>query len=131
MSGFGQFFQQNPSGVFALLGAAGGAFLSFLGSWSLRKREYDLRLWEKLLDRRISAHEGVIQTALEIRGMVPLGGVDTKGEVLRAPTVLQSKEVFEAWFQLATARTAAGTTWLTVGAKRELNYIQDYLLTLY
>jgi hypothetical protein len=131
MSVSSQFFQQNASAVFALLGAAGGGFLSFLGTWLLRKREYDLHLWEKLLDRRISAHEAVIQTALELRGMVPLGGVDRQGEALRAPSLLRSKEVFEAWFQQATARTGPGTTWLTVEAKRELNYLQDYLLTLY
>jgi hypothetical protein len=126
-----QFLRENASAVFALLGAAGGGFFSFLGSWLLRKREYDLRLWEKLLDRRVSAHEAVILTALEMRGVVPSGRVDKQGEAIRAPTVLQSKEIFEDWFQRAQNRTAAGTTWLTIMAKRELNFLQDYLLTLY
>jgi hypothetical protein len=126
-----EFFRDNASAVFALLGAAGGGLLSFLGSWLLRKREYDLRLWEKLLDRRVSAHEAVILTALEMRVMVPSGRIDKQGDAIRAPSVLLSRETFEEWFQCAQHRTASGTTWLTVTAKRELNFVQDYLLTLY
>jgi hypothetical protein len=57
-------FRENSSAVFALFGAGGRAFLLFLGSWLLRKRDYDLHLWEKLLDRRISAHEAVVQNCL-------------------------------------------------------------------
>jgi hypothetical protein len=129
--GIAQFLLQNASAVFALLGALGGGPLSFLGSWLIRKRDYDLQLWERLLERRINAHESVIQTALEMRVMVPLGGIDADGGVLRTPNVLQSKEIFETWFQRATDQTAAGSTWLTIGAKRELNYVQDYLVTLY
>jgi hypothetical protein len=132
MSGIEQFLQQNASAVFALLGAAGGGLLSFLGSWFLRKREYDLKLWEKLLEHRIRAHESVIQNALEMRVMVPLGGgIDVNGEILRCPNVLRSKEAFETWFHHAFGRTGAGSTWLCTSAKRELNYVQDYFATLY
>jgi hypothetical protein len=131
MLGFAEFIRQNASAVFALMGAAGGGLFSFIGSWLLRKRDYDLRLWEKLLDRRVNAHEAVVQTALEMRAVVPSGRVDDRGEAIRAPKVLLSKELFESWMQQASNRTATGTTWLTVDAKRELNFVQDYLLTLY
>jgi hypothetical protein len=95
-SGIAQFFNQHSSAFFALLGALGGAFLSFLASWVLRKREYDLQLWMKLIDRRIRAHEDLIKVALEMRVMIALGGVDDKGEVLRVPRVLLSREAFES-----------------------------------
>jgi hypothetical protein len=128
---FSEFVRANASAVFALLGAAVGGLFSFLGSWLLRKREYDLRLWEKLLDRRVNAHEAVIQAALEMRRMAPSGRVDSTGDAIRAPTVLESKEAFEGWFGNTMSRATAGTTWLTVRAKRELNFAQDYLLTLH
>ena len=90
--------------------------LAFLGSWFLRKRDYDLKLWEKIIDRRIDAHESLISIALEMRVMIALGGIDSNGEVRRAPNVLQSKEAFEARFSHVSSSTAVGSTWLSVGA---------------
>lgn len=81
-----EFLQENASALFALGGAFGTALLSFLAAWFLRKRDYDLRLWDKLLERgRIDAHERLINVALEMRVMVALGGVDKAGKVVRSP----------------------------------------------
>jgi hypothetical protein len=127
----GQFLEQHASAAFGLLGAVGGGLLSASASWLLRKREYDLQLWGKLLDRRLQAHERVIQVALEMRIMIPLGGADGEGGVRRAPRVLSSKQIFEEWSQQAIAEPGSGSTWLSTAAKRELNFVQDYLVTLY
>ncbi|HXM20592.1 MAG TPA: hypothetical protein VN948_04905 [Terriglobales bacterium] len=127
----GEFLEQHASAVFGLVGALGGGLLSFFASWLMRKRDYDLQLWGKLLERRIEAHERVIQIALEMRVMIPLGGVDGSGEVLRAPEVLCSKEAFENWFHHVKTETGPGSTWLSVATTRELNFVQDYLVTLF
>ena len=113
------------------MGALGGGLVSFLASWLLKKREYNLRLWDKLLERRIRAHENVIAVALEMRVMVALGATEQNGEVARAPQVLCSKEDFERWFKRFTQLTMERSTWLTTEIKRELNFVQDYLVTLY
>jgi len=126
-----EFIDSNASAVFGLLGALGGGLVSFLASWLLKKREYNLRLWDKLLERRIRAHENVIAVALEMRVMVALGATEENGEVARAPQVLRSKEDFDQWFIRFTQLTLEGSTWLTTEAKRELNFVQDYLVTLY
>jgi len=63
--------------------------------------------------------------------MVALDATDESGEVARAPQVLHSKEDFEQWFIRFTQLTMEGTTWLTTGAKRELNFVQYYLVTLH
>jgi hypothetical protein len=63
--------------------------------------------------------------------MVGLGGFEANGEVARSPQVLISKEEFERWFVRFTQLTREGTTWLTTKAKREVNYVQDYLVTLH
>jgi hypothetical protein len=126
-----EFIGKNASAIFGLLGAIGGGLVSFLATWMLKKREYSLRLWDKLLERRIKAHENVIAAALQMRLMVALGATEEDGEVARAPNVLRSKEDFEEWFMTFTTLTMEGTTWLTTEAKRELNFVQDYLVTLH
>lgn len=126
-----EFISQNASAVFGLLGAFVGGLLSFLTSWALKNREYTLRIWDKLLERRIKAHENLIAIAIELRVMVALGGEGPDGEVARAPQVLISEEEFEKWFIRFTQLTQSGSTWLTTQARRELNFVQDYLVTLH
>lgn len=125
------FLKQNASAVFGILGALGGAGLTSFAAWFLRKRDYDLRLWEKLLDRRIRAHEQLIKVALEMRVMVALGGTDAGGGAARAPQVMMSKQIFDDWFGRAVEAALGGSTWLSVRGKREANLLQDYLVTLY
>jgi hypothetical protein len=114
------FLRENASAVFGLLGAVGGGVLSFLAALVLRRRDFNLQVWTKLLERRIAAHENVIAVATEMRVMVALGGTDEGGEVRRAPQVLLSKEEFERWFTRFTQLTQEGTSWLTTETKRDL-----------
>jgi hypothetical protein len=126
-----EFISNNTSAIFALLGALGGSLFSFLTSWLIKKREYNLRLWDKLLERRIKAHENVLTIAVEMRVMVAMGAPDKNGEAPRSPQVLLSKDEFEGWFRHFTQLSMEGTTWLTTAAKRELNFVQDYLVSLH
>src|SRR5437868_3641028 len=125
-----QFVQANASAVFGLVGALGGGILSFVATALLKRREFNLQLWGKLLERKIAAHENVIAVAVEMRVMVALGGIDDQGQVRRAPQVMLSRDEFEDWFTRFTQLTLDGTTWLTTETKREVNLAQDYLVTL-
>lgn len=125
------FFATNASAVFGLVGALIGGVLSFLATWFLKKRDFDLKMWEKLFDRRISAHEHVISLAIEMRVMVAFGGVNAQGDVRRAPQILLSKDEFDSWFTRFTQLTMEGTTWLATATKREVNFVQDYLINLH
>lgn len=125
------FLQSNASAVFGLLGALGGGVLSFVATSIHKRREFDLLIWGKLFDRRIAAHERVVALAIEMRVMVGLGGTDERGEVRRSPQVLLSREAFDGWFTRFTQLSMEGTTWLTTATKREVNFVQDYLVTLH
>lgn len=125
------FLSTNSSAVFGLIGAIGGAVLSFFASFLLKKRDFNLQMWGKLFDRRIAAHEKVISLAVDMRVMVTLGGIDENKEIRRTPQILLSKDVFEGWFARFTQLTSEGTSWLTIETKREVNFIQDYLATLH
>lgn len=113
------------------MGAFLGCSFSFFTTWAIKNREYSLRIWDRLLDRRIKAHENLLVIANEMRVMVTLGGHKYDGELARAPKVLISKEIFEKWFVRFAQLSQEGNTWLTTKAKRELNFIQDYLITLH
>jgi len=125
------FVDENASAIFALAGALGGGVLSFIGALLLKKREFSLAVSSKILDRRIDAHEKVIALATEMRVMVGLGGVTESGEVRRSPQIMMSRETFEDWFTRFTQLSMEGTSWLSTSTKREVNFVQDYLITLH
>lgn len=126
-----KFLSDNASAVFALIGALGGSILSFIGALLLKRREFSLATANKLLERRISAHENLITLASEMRVMINLGDTTPAGEVRRSPKAMLSREDFEKWFIRFTQLSLQGTSWLSTEAKREVNFVQDYLLTLH
>ncbi len=126
-----QFLNTNASAIFGLLGALGGGTLSFIASLILKRRELNHQIRYKLVERQIAAHESVLKLAHEMRVMVSSGGFDESGEIDRAPKLLQSREVFDAWFTVFTQEQVGSSSWLTISAKREVNFVQDYLVNLY
>jgi hypothetical protein len=130
-SDWATFFSANASAIFALAGALGAGALSAVTAFIVKRREFDLSLTAKLFERRIAVHEKVIEIATEMRVMVALGGRMADGEVRRAPHVMMSREYFDDWLASFTQRSLGGTSWLSTKAKRELNFVQDYLLTLH
>ena len=126
-----QFLTANASAIFALTGALGGGILSFFGALLLKRREFNLAMSGKLLERRISAHERVITLAIEMRLMAALGGESEAGEVRRTPQIMLSRDAFESWFTRFTQLCMEGTSWLSTETRREVNFVQDYLVTLH
>ncbi|WP_414446672.1 hypothetical protein [Citrobacter koseri] len=126
----GKFIITHASAIFALIGALGGGLLSFFGALILKKREFNLTVSGKLLDRRIAAHENIISLAIELRVMVALSGESASGEARRAPQIMISRNSFENWLTHFTQLGLTGTSWLSYDAKREVNFVQDYFVTL-
>jgi hypothetical protein len=126
-----QFLKANASAVFGLLGALGGGILSFVASLLLKRNEFSLQLRSKIVDRQIAAHERILKLAQEMRVMVSSGKLGFDGEVARGPRILLSKDEFESWFKSFTEQQLEGSTWLTTGTKREVAFVQDYLVTLH
>ncbi len=126
-----QLIRDNANALIGVSGVAIGAVVQYLAGWALRKRDYDLRLWDKLIDRRIDAHERLINHAHEMRVMISRNGVDEGGEVLRYPQVLSSRDIFEDWFTNTIRSIGFASTWLSTPARREANFLQDFLTTLH
>jgi hypothetical protein len=126
-----QFLTQNISAAFTLVGIFIGATLTFASTVLLKRQELKLRLWEKVLDRRIEAHEKVIQLSKTLRTMMSLGYCDEGGALARTPLILVSKENFETWYLNHSEVFGSSSTWLSIKLTRELNLLQDYIVNLY
>jgi len=52
-------------------------------------------------------------------------------EIARYPAVMQSKEAFQQFVADSMDLFGKHSTWLSIEVTRELNYLQDYLVTVY
>lgn len=125
------FLNNNSSAIFALLGALGAGVISLFVAIFVRRHDYSLRQWEKIGERRIQAHEHLLESAMELRIMVGGGCVDEAGEPIRIPNAMLSRDHFEKCLSNFTARSISSSPWQTAEAKREVYFIQDYMMTLY
>lgn len=123
---FAQFLRENASAVFGLIGALGGAVLSFSAAWFLKRRELQLRLYEKVTDRRLASHDSVIALAKELRKTgIPYD--ETSDVQQRAPICLCTIDTLDEFNTNFALTMVEHTTWLSADLVRELHLFQDYL----
>jgi hypothetical protein len=126
----GDFLATNAAAVFAIAGAIIGAMATLIATMIQTSREPRFRLLEKVMDRRIAAHESVVSLSHSLRTMIALGGVAADGELARAPAALANEEAFDAFFESFHATMTAASNWLRTDLVRELNLLQDYIVNL-
>ncbi len=125
-----EFLINNANAIFALIGVFSGAIVTGVINFSLKERELKLRVAEKLLDRKLEAHEALIEITNVIRLMVLLGGVDHDNELKRTPIIMQShKNMDDFLIELRKAQNQADI-WLSATAKREISLFLDYFVIL-
>jgi hypothetical protein len=117
--------------IFTLLGVTLGALITFIGNLVLKRNELKLKLREKVLDKRMQAHENIINLTKTLRTMNILGFDSKTKEVLRIPNILTSRQQFDEWYTQYYNLTAYSTTWLSTDLTRELNLFLDYIINLY
>lgn len=121
--------EQHATAISALLGTALGGGIAFITSRAAARRDLKIRLFESVFQRRMDAHEQVLELCRRICTMVGAGGLDESGEVARHPAFLHSSEAFNQCFaQLSNA--LSNSHWFRAPLLRELNLFQDYLVTL-
>lgn len=125
-----QIIKDNASAIFALLGTLAGATLTFVGTWILQSQEARNRLLEKVLDRRIQAHENIIELSKLLRGMISLGYAEKEGELARTPSVMASQESFDEFLWNFSQTSTKSSTWLSTEVTHEIYFVQDYFINL-
>jgi len=125
-----EFFTKYDTALFALSGVLLGALITGAIDYFSKTKETKLRLAEKLLDKKLQAHEHLITVASQIRTMVLLGGADADGELKRTPYIMESQNNMENFMVEFTKMQTESDRWLSSKLKREMSLFLDYFVNL-
>ena len=114
----------------SLIGIGGvllGVGLTSIINWKLKSKEARLRILEKVFDRRLQAHEEVLEIARLLRTTVSTKSIDKEANVITYPGVISNREVFDNFRGRFYQLVNFNTHWLDIDLFRELNFVQDYI----
>lgn len=82
------------------------------------------------MERRLAAHEAVLDCAMDMRMMTTSGDIDEDWEVIRVPSVLIDRDSFRAFFDKFGNIGKQASAWLSLDVKKEFNFAQDYIVSI-
>jgi hypothetical protein len=116
--------------IIAVMGLIIGSILTFVFSSNLKSKETKLKISEKLIDKRIDAHEQVLKLAKLMRSSHTQNQFDSANELITYPLIFLSEENYSDWRQNFFLITNEYSHWLSIKVHNELFYIQDYIVNL-
>ena len=116
--------------LFTIVGMGFGAFLTFLTSWLLKSRETKLKISGQFIEKRIEAHEKILELAKAMRATISTDRVNVEGMQITYPIIFSSKEQYQNWRSSYFLITNQYSHWLGIEVTRELFFIQDYITNL-
>ncbi|SFI66416.1 hypothetical protein SAMN05216206_2690 [Pseudomonas guineae] len=127
---FIEFLQKNASAIFALLGVISGSLLTGVFSYISKARETKLRITEKVVDRKLQAHDNLIDFLGQIRTMLLLGGWDGEKELKRTPLPMNGQQELSDFLVNFSSMRNSSERWFSFGLKREISLFLDYVVSL-
>lgn len=124
------FLQKNASAIFALLGVISGSLLAGIFGYLSKSRETKLRITEKVVDRKLQAHDNLIDFLGQIRTMVLLGGWDGENELKRTPLIMIGQQELSDFLVNFSNMRNSSERWFSFGLKREISLFLDYVVSL-
>ncbi len=124
------FLTSNAPAIFALAGVIFGTLVTGMISYLSVTKEMKLRLTEKLLDKKLAAHESLLNIVGLIRTMILAGGEDEKGELKRHPLIMDSKVHMSDFLDQFNAVHNTAERWLSSPIKKEVSFFLDYFVNL-
>ena len=126
--------QQEITLITSLIGLGGiviGVAITSFVNWRVKSKEARLRVLEKIFDKRLLAHEEVLEIVQLLKTTVSTKTIDNDLNMITYPAVLADKETFNGFqgrfYQIVTFNAH----WLDINLSRELNYVQDYIQNVY
>lgn len=116
--------------IIGLIGLIIGSILTFLFSSNLKSKETKLKISEKLIDKRIDAHEHVLKLAKLMRSSHTENQFNSEKGLITYPLVFLSEDNYRDWRVKYFSVTNEYSHWLSTPVLNELFYIQDYLVNL-
>ncbi|MGF1679658.1 hypothetical protein [Photobacterium minamisatsumaniensis] len=121
---------KNASAVFAILGVLLGAIVTGLFGYYGKSRETKLKLAEKFVDKKLEAHDQIINLANSMRTMVVVEGEHEGNELPRYPALFSNRQQFDDFLSYLNQVQTQSERWLSAELKRELCFFIDYIVTL-
>jgi len=126
---FFDFINNYSEAFFVLFGGIVSGLLVYFREMFLKKKEYKLKLLEKLIDKRIEAHEEVIKIVDEIKISTPLSTYSYDVDH-RIPRLLISKDNFREWNNRFNSVKNNYSIYFTKELKNELDILTTYFSNL-
>lgn len=123
--------KSNMPVIIALSGVVIGAIINNIFNWNIKKRETQLKLIEKLIDKKIQAYEAVLMIAKTLRVVITTLKTDDNSNLITYPNVLENKNKYSELISSFSSIVNSHSHWLDTKTIRELYFVQDYLSTLY
>lgn len=118
----------------AIIGFSGvilGAIISAFMNYFMKKKETQLRIAEKIFDKRIKAHEDALLICQQLRITQGTGLVDIDGDAITYSVILLSLEDLYKFQEDFMRYSNPNLHWMNIELVREMNYVQDYMHNLY
>jgi hypothetical protein len=116
--------------LFGVFGILIGSIITAIFNFKLKKKEVQLRLAEKIFDRRISAYEDLLEIIKLLQSTISIDKIDENSNLLTYPGILENKETFEGLLGVFWNKLIRNSHWLNINLLREMNFVQDYLYSL-
>jgi hypothetical protein len=116
--------------VLSFVGVIIAAFLAFFSSSFLKKKETLLKISEKILDKKLEAHENVLQLAKYLRSTISDNKFTVEMELITYPMILANKENYLDWKKDLFIKSNSNSHWLSNDVIKEIYFIQDYFANL-
>ncbi len=104
-----------------------GVIIGSMFTLIVKRKETRLRIIEKVFDKRLKAHEDILDLAKQMRTTVSLHNASDGLNVDSYPGLLHNNEYFNQFKGNFFVVVNLNSHWLSIELFRQLNYIQDYI----
>lgn len=120
----------NFAGMLAVISTLLGVFISQFFNLKSKKIEYRLRVSDKVLDKRIKAHEEILAISKKLRTVTAKDDAkNPNGELETYPIILDSQKSYLEFMRYFHDQVNNSSHLLSITTFRKINFIQDYLVT--
>lgn len=118
-----------PTGV-GIVGVIIGSLITGSVNSKLKRKETELRIIEKVFNKRLKAYENVLEIVRLMRTTFPTSEIDEQHNLITYPSIMGSRESLNDFKSTFVSIVNQNSHWFDTDLTRELYFIQDYLSTL-
>lgn len=124
------------AGIIGACGALIGVLISQLLEVFRQNRGFAIRQKEKIIDKRIEAHESILDLCESMivvtmpEGVINYDLPEDTEKPIRGIAILNTEDIFDKWWAEIFYNCYRKHVWLSPKVLKELNLFQDYLVNL-